>query len=315
MNATYVLPVRLPDGQPIEELAAYIRSFSGAEMVVVDGSGPEIFGALQASLAGCAIHVPPDPSIKGRNGKARGLLTGLQIARHDKIVVADDDVRYDGLTLAKLIGCLDRWDVVRPQNYFHPTPWHAVIDSARSLINRALDGDWPGTLAFRKSALPKGYNADVLFENLELVRTIRRRGGRELVARDIFVARRPPTARHFWHQRVRQAYDEFARPTRLVVALSLLPTLAVAMTRRNFGVVAMLVLVPVFIAGAGRARNSAHRYFSWLSVAAAPLWVLERACSSWLALFARVLLGGMRYGDTVITAAATPNKDTKKWCA
>lgn len=315
MNATYVLPVRLRDAQPIEELAAYVRSLSAVEIVIVDGSSADIFAALESGIAGSAIHVPPDPRTNGRNGKARGVLTGLRIATHEKIVVADDDVRYDGLTLSELIGLLDRWDVVRPQNYFCPRPWHAVIDGARSLINRALDGDWPGTLAFRKSALPNGYSADVLFENLELVRTIRRRGGRELVARGLFVARRPPTTRHFWHQRIRQAYDEFARPSRLIVALSFLPVLAVAITRRKFGVVAMLAIVPVVVAAGGWARSSAYRYFSWLSVAAAPLWILERACSSWLAVFARILLGGVPYADTIITAAATPRKDMETWCA
>jgi hypothetical protein len=314
MNATYLLPIRLLDGGPIGELAAYVRSLSGVETVVVDGSGAELFGALDAGVAGWAMHVHPDPRIKGCNGKVRGVLTGLQIATHDKIVVADDDVRYDVPTLGKLVDCLDHWDVVRPQNYFCPRPWHAVIDGARSLINRALDGDWPGTLAFRKSALPNGYKADVLFENLELVRTIRCRGGRELVARDIFVARRPPTTRQFWHQRVRQAYDEFARPTRLIIALSLLPILAIAITRRKLGVVATLAFLPVVVASAGWMRGSAYRYFSWLSVASAPLWLFERACSSWLAVFARLLLGGVPYGDITITAAATPIKDLGKWC-
>ena len=315
MDATYLLPIRLLDWRPIEELVAYVRSLSGIEVVVVDGSSRQIFDALELGLAGWAIHVPPNPQIKGRNGKVRGVLTGLQIATHDKILVADDDVRYDVPTLGKLADCLDRWHVVRPQNYFSPRPWHAIIDGARSLINRALDGDWPGTLAFRKSAVPQGYNADVLFENFELVRTIRYHGGRELVARDIFVARRPPTTGQFWHQRVRQAYDEFARASRLIVALSLLPILAVITIRRKFGAVATLALVPVIVAGAGWARGSAHRYFSWLSVAVAPLWALERACSSWLAVFARLLLGGMPYGDTIISAAATPSKDMGKWCA
>lgn len=316
MSATYLLPIRLQDERPIEELVAYVRSLSGVEIVVVDGSSPELFAALHSGIADRAIHVPPNPLIKGRNGKARGVLTGLRIAKHDKIVVADDDVRYDAATLGELLDALNRWDVVRPQNYFAPQPWHTIIDGARSLMNRALDGDWPGTLGFHKSALPNGYNADVLFENLELVRTICRRGGRELVARELFVLRRPPTSRHFWQQRVRQAYDEFARPFRLIVSLSLLPILAIAVARREFGVVVtMIAFVAVAIAGLGWVRNSAHRYFSWLSVAAAPLWVLERACSSWLALITRVFFGGVRYGDTIITAAASRRKDLGKWCA
>ena len=233
MNATYLLPIRLLDARPIDALVAYLRSLSRLGLVVIDGSAPGLFAALDSGIADLAIHVPPDPRIGGRNGKARGVLTGLGIATHDKIVVADDDVRYDAHTLSALAEALDRWDVVRPQNYFAPRPWHAIVDGARSLMNRALDGDWPGTLGFRKSALPNGYNADVLFENLELVRTICRRGGRELVAREIFVLRRPPTTRHFWQQRVRQAYDEFARPPRLVASLCLLPILAMAVTRRE----------------------------------------------------------------------------------
>lgn len=147
MNATYILPVRLPDEGPIEELAAYVRSLSGVDIVVVDGSSPKLFAALKCRLGSAATHVPPDLRIKGRNGKVRGVLTGLQLAKHDKIVVADDDVRYDDLTLRELIRDLDSWDVVRPQNYFHPQPWHAVIDGSRSLINRALDGDWPARWA------------------------------------------------------------------------------------------------------------------------------------------------------------------------
>jgi hypothetical protein len=37
-----------------------------------------------------------------------------------------------------------------------------------------------------------------LFDNLELVRTVRALGGKELVAYDIFVARRPPPSDVFW---------------------------------------------------------------------------------------------------------------------
>ena len=72
----------------------------------------------------------------------------------------------------------------------------------------------------------------VLFENLELVRTIEAVGGRSVSAPDLFVRRLPPETPHFWRQRVRQAYDEFARPPRLIAALSILPLLTV---RRHWG--------------------------------------------------------------------------------
>src|SRR5690606_804434 len=170
--------------------------------------------------------IPPNPELKTTNGKVWGVLTGLSIAEHERVIVADDDVRYDEGTLRRMRALLDEADVVRPQNYFSPAPWHAKWDSARSLINRVTGGDWPGTLGVRKAALPHGYDGDCLFENLEMVRTIKAAGGRELVALDLYVRRVPPSSRHFFSQRVRQPYDAWARPLRSAVPPAVLPAVA-----------------------------------------------------------------------------------------
>ena len=53
-----------------------------------------------------------------------------------------------------------------------------------------------------------------MFENLELVKTIEAAGGRQIVASDLFVRRLPLTTHHFVNQRIRQAYDDLARPVR-----------------------------------------------------------------------------------------------------
>lgn len=305
MNAaTYILPVRLADASPIPELAEYVRGLDGVEAIVVDGSSPQLFAALHDALRGVARHVRPNLH-SGRNGKACGVLTGLQLATTSRIVVADDDVRYDRANLREVLALLDEAEVVRPQNFFDPAPWHAILDGSRSLINRALDGDWPGTLAFRRAALPDGYNADVLFENFELVQTIRARGGRELVARSVFVARRPPATSHFFSQRVRQAYDEFARPVRLGIALAVLPGLLAALLLRRFDVVAATAATTTALALYGWLRGGAFAHFSFLCVLAAPVWMLERALCAWLAVYQRVRFGGVRYGDVVIPAAAS----------
>ena len=74
-------------------------------------------------------------------------------------------------------------ELVRPQNYFAPLRWHARWDTARTLLNRVAGGvDFPGTLAVRRSRSSQtdGYDGDVLFENLELIRTIEAAGGRVL---------------------------------------------------------------------------------------------------------------------------------------
>jgi hypothetical protein len=223
-----------------------------------------------------------------------------------KVVIADDDVRYDETSLTSILEALNNAHVVRPQNYFYPAPWHAILDSARSLINRAIGGDWPGTLAVRREALDLlgGYRSDCLFENLELVRTVRASGGRELVALGIFVRRLPPTTRHFLLQRVRQAYDEFARPTRLAIQLAWLPAiLALAMGRR--GTLLKAALASIAIAEVGRRRAGGTRFFPARASFLAPVWLLERAVCAWVALYYRLARGGMPYAGTVVRDAAS----------
>ena len=313
MNATYILPLRSRNAAGVEELAGYLQSLQGVDVIVVDGSAPEIFAIVHRAVGRFATHVAP--TVAGTNGKARGVLTGLALAANEKIVVADEDVRYDTDSLQRVLLMLDDADVVRPQNYFLPAPWHAVLDSARALMNRAFDGDWPGTLAFRKAALPKGYNPNVLFENFELVRTIRARGRTEVIASDCFVARRPPSVEHFVSQRVRQAYDEFARPARLVAALAVLPAVVAGWALAGFMVPIGLALLAIACAAIGWLRAGAYRYFSLLAVFAAPFWMIERAVCAWLALYERCAFGGVRYGDSILRAAASSAEELAQWAS
>src|SRR5204862_2776403 len=129
--------------------------------------------------------------------------------------------------------------------------------------NRATGGDWPGTFGLRRAVLWRcgGYDGNVLFENLELVRTICAGGGREARALDLYVRRLPPPTRHFWSQRVRQAYDEFARPWRLAVWLSLLPTVVWASKRWGGLVPPAALAVSMGVAEAGRRRAGGARLF------------------------------------------------------
>src|SRR3954470_9928525 len=221
MHATYILPIRatVVDTAGIAQLRGYLETIAPhVEVLVVDGSPQDVFEAHHDMWAPIvASHLAPDRDLQFTNGKVNGVETGLRIASFDKIVIADDDVRYDLPALQRVVELLDNAEVVRPQNYFDPRPWHARWDTARSLLNRALGRDFPGTLGVRRSALHRSpaYDGDVMFENLELIRTVRVDGGREVAPLDLFVRRLPPTTRQFWSQRVRQAYDEFARPARL----------------------------------------------------------------------------------------------------
>jgi hypothetical protein len=307
IDVSYVLPIRSTGLTGVEELTRYLRSLDVAQRIVVDGSPPQIFTAHAARWNGVCVHVRPDELPDAPNGKVRGVLTGLRYATRAKVVVADDDVRYGAAELTRAAALLDEYDLVRPQNYFEPLPWHAVLDTGRILINRATGGDWPGTLAFRRAALPNGYRGDVLFENLELSRTIVALGGRELIANDLYVRRLPPTTQHYWSQRVRQAYDEWARPLRLAAALLIVPAVLISCIRRRWTSLAGIAIASIVTAEIGRRRLGGTARFPVVSAIVAPIWMLERGICAWAAVYLR-LRGGVRYGTARLSAAATPER-------
>ncbi|HLH47114.1 MAG TPA: glycosyltransferase [Acidimicrobiales bacterium] len=308
---SYVLPIASarPADIGLDGYLAWVGSL--CDLVVVDDSPPDVFAEHHRRWSRYGRHVAPQE--RTLCGKVGNVLTGLRLAAHDRVVVADDDVRY-GAELFELVARLDQADVARPQNYFLDLPWHAVWDSGRSLLNRLLGGDWPGTLAVRRTPLlaAGGYAGDVLFENYELCRTVEAAGGRHVLAVDVFVGRVPPSARHFLGQRVRQAYDEWARPVRMASFLAVAPALALAGARWGRAgasrAAALLGLLAIGAAEGGRRRAGATSVFPLRCSLAAPLWVAERSICSWAAVVAR-LRGGVVYRDRRIERAALSDSE------
>ena len=311
LPASYVLPIAAHVSQAAA-LCDYLQQLGRMidDVLVVDGSPPDVFDAHARSWSPHVRHMRPEE--RTTMGKVGGVMTGVRAARHDRVIIADDDVRYRAPELSRMVDLLDGHEVVRPQNFFHPLPWHARWDTARSLLNRLGSGDWPGTLGVRRSVLLEagGYSGEAMFENLELVRTVKAAGGREAVPLDLFVERRPPDSAHFRSQRVRQAYDEWARPTRMAAQLAILPAAAL-MARRDPRWLLLAAVGVVAAAEIGRRRAGGRQVFPPTSALWAPAWVAERAFTSWLALGTR-LLGGVRYRDTRLKLAATPLKVLKK---
>jgi hypothetical protein len=316
--ASYVLPLRWAEPGPIEELAAYLRWLAGEveEVLVVDGSPAPLFERHAAALDGVARHLSPHPDLDFAMGKVNGVVTGVRECRHDRVVLADDDVRYDEASLRRLLTLLGEADLVRPQNYFDELPWHARWDTARSLLNRVFTGDpgfpvgdFPGTLAVRRRAfLASGaYDGDALFENLELMRTIRAADGTVATPLDLYVARRPPSTRHFLSQRVRQAYDDFAMPARLCAFLASGPSAAALLRRGRGRWLGAAALAAIGVAELGRRRGGGADRFPLSGSLLGPAWIAERSLCSWLALWAR-LRGGVPYGEGRLSHAATPTR-------
>jgi Glycosyltransferase like family 2 len=309
---TYVLPIRTRDGEDgASDLDRYLAWLSErVDLVIVDGSDAEAFERHRRGWSAFGRHVRPDAAVRCANGKVRGVLTGVRLARNERLVVADDDVRYDDATLRRISSLLDRADLVRPQNHFVPAPWHARWDTARTLVNRALGQDFPGTLGVRRSFLRRvgGYDGDVLFENLELIRTVEAAGGRVIDAPWLYVARRPPTVRRFLEQRPRQAYDDWAQPARFAAFLSVVPALAVAAWRRP-ATIPIAAGAAVAIAELGRRRNGGAEVFEPSSSLFSPLWIVERGLLSWVALARGTVGRGSPYAGAVIRRAASSPRE------
>src|SRR5205085_4170962 len=132
----------------------------------------------------------------------------------NKIVLADDDIRYAPSDIEQILAMLDDFEVVRPQNYLALKVGQvsnlpvrldgklktcstipARMEAARMLINRATLGaaDYPGTCAFRRDAFLRAgdYDGDVLFDNEELIRHLARFGAKICYANNLFIRKRP----------------------------------------------------------------------------------------------------------------------------
>lgn len=313
ITATYLLPIR--SDNPVvtrtpgfRELIRYLAWLTDVmtEVLVVDGSPSSVFEQIESLLPERTRHIGVARSAHAVNGKAAGVMAGLSAASYARVIIADDDVRYRLEELARVAALLEHAELVRPQNYFDPCPWHARWDTARMLLNRFTGDDWPGTLAVRRETVLAGggYDVTVLFENLELERTVRALGGRTLHVPSCYVRRLPPSTSRFVEQRVRQAYDEFARPHRLVAQLAILPLISLAIARRHSAWLIVAALALIGAAEIGRRRDRGAGFFPKSAPLFAPAWLLERGICSWLALGSRVVRGGIRYRGTTLRCAA-----------
>ncbi len=260
-------------------------------------------------------HLPVDADLATPMGKVGGVLTGVRHASHERIVIADDDVRYDAATLAAVAGLLDAAHVVRPQNVFRPLPWHARWDTARTLLNRATGGDWPGTLGVRRSAL----SGDGRLRRPRAVREPRARPDGRRGRRDR--ARCPRRVR-------RAAAARGAALSGAARAAGVRRVRTPAAPRRPARAPAggrgarRRATVARRSAQASRPRSrsprsgggapAARRVFPADTPLWAPLWLAERAVCSPLAVASRVRWGGVRYGGRVLRLAATPMRALRR---
>jgi hypothetical protein len=310
---TYLLPLRRRKfcSAETEDWADYLALLgkAGCEVLVIDGSGPEVFRQHHLALREHCRHLPVDTTFGYLNDKVNGIHTGLALASSEAIILADDDIRYSPGNIRSAVEMLRSYDVVRPQNYLAPLPWWAKMESARMLINRAVlkAADYPGTCAFRLSAMREAgeYDGDVLFDNEEIIRHFARNGFSIAYAVDFFVEKRAPTLEKWREQRPRQAYEDFAMRVKTTTFAALIPLITIlcvfASGRTSLVTLFMLALGVTALAALGRARGLAAKFFPLVSCAFAPLWVVERSISTYLAFYWHLTRGGYPFGDRVVS--------------
>jgi hypothetical protein len=311
-DCTYLLPFRRTAFCPEEasELGNYLKEIgrSGCEIMIVDGSSPEVFRENDAAWTGLCRHVPVDRSFAYLNDKVNAVHTGLAAASGTKIILADDDIRYTESSLAVIVARLDNYEVVRPQNYLSPLPWWAKMEAARMLINRATLplADYPGTCAFRKSAMDEAghYDGDVLFDNEEILRHFARHEMKIDYAHDLFVKKRAPRLSKWFEQRPRQAYEDFGLRVKSGLFVSLIPlaaAMAILSERALATSAALTALGSMVLALIGRIKGEARHFFPLHVCLFAPAWIFERAFSSYWALYWYVTRGGFPFGENLLS--------------
>jgi hypothetical protein len=308
MRLSYVLPIKWDGDQDTAELTAYLETISRhVDLIIVNGSSRVNYEQHNAIWGNFGRHLPPDESLNFINGKVNGVITGLRLAKYNEVIIADDDVRYNQDQLTYVQELLMNVQLVVPQNYFAPNPWHGQWDTARTLLNRAINHDYPGTLAIQRDFINRldGYDGNVMFENLELIRTVKAGDGEVLYKDDLYIRRLPPTDGHFWSQRVRQAFDDNAQPLRLGFFIMLLPILIASAFLSPMLPVVLLAL-SILVAEIGRRKFQGNIIFPLACSFYAPCWLLERGFCTWLAMFYRLKYGGIQYNSRIIRIAANP---------
>lgn len=312
-RCTYLLPIRRvrPNSAEARRFALYFRRLreAGCEVLVVDGSPPEVFASHASHWSRLCRHVGVDPSYKYLNGKVNGVHTGVDLASCEKIVLADDDIRYTAADVERACALLERHEMVRPQNYLAPLPLWARTESARMLVNRGAlrAGDYPGTCAFRRSAFRRvgHFDGDVLFDNEEIVRHFALKGADVLCATDFFVLKRPPTFGKWLEQRPRQAYEDFVMRAKTALFASLVPGALLlwlyAGPAAALALALVVALASALVALRGLLRDRAYDLFNMTTPLYAPLWVLERALSVYWAFYWRLRYGGYPFGAALLS--------------
>jgi hypothetical protein len=77
-------------------------------------------------------------------------------------------------------------------------------------------------------------------------------------------------------------------------------------------VLGLLAVAAVVVAERGRRRFGGAAVFPFSCSLLAPLWIAERGVCSWLAVWRRLVTGGVPYAGTVLSKAANSERQIRR---
>lgn len=296
-RCTYMVVIERDEesSDELRELASYLSTIAiaGCDVIVADGSPREIFERNACVLRWVGRHVPVRPRHRSFGGTIDVVRTAVDVPGCEKIIVADDDVRYEADAIDSICELLDFHEVVEPQDYFHPLPWWSGIEAGRMLVHRGIEPlpDHGATFGLRRSAVRGLRGIDVGWWNGDdPVRRLASLGAEVFSACEVFVRRTPPALHEWLQERPRQASDDFEMPVKTALFFALLPvTLLLAMlggARLAAGYAGAIAFSSIALALRG--RSGAAAVFPVQACLSAPLWILERSISVYWALFRKL---------------------------
>lgn len=307
-RCAYVIALERSEGaaSDLASLAGYLSNLGviGCEVIVVDGSPREIFEENRRVLRWVARHITPRMAHRHPPG-IDPVAAAIDFAAHEKVIVADEAVRYTACDVDHLCDLLDLHEVVVPQDYLDPLPWWGGIEAGRMLVHRGIEpiGDG-GTFGFRKSAV-RGLRAiDVQSEGAEEpLRRLGMRGAEVFAAHDVFVRREPPQLNEWLRERARTADAELSMPVRSAIFFGLIPMALLLAMLGGFGIAggyaSAIALASLVLALRG--RSGAGAFFPLRACLYAPVWVLERSISVYWALLRKLRISTREAGAEVQT--------------
>ena len=301
-----VIPFKASAVNSFSQLAARWRPMAGShiEVLICDGSSPEVFAENLRQPLGRIRHIPVDrTSYSYQNDKVNGLCTGIRASSSNLVITCDDDIILTPSQIYELAGLDTVRQFIKIRSFPETLTAFETIEVVRSLISnciRCTSDTLTIVLGSRDELLSmlEGMDGNLLFDDRALEWSLRRASHCVSIHPEILARRIPSSPAKWVEQQVRYAYEDI--PLLAKTGLFLLsPFVAWYLSQLDRGLLYayMTMLAGVFFAAAaiGRKRaNLAQHCPAWVPCLG-PAWFLIRSCAVPVALIVWCM-GGLHYG-------------------